>query len=57
MGLLGSNGPLKAVWVGGVQINGLVHLITEENLMDPSLTELSLALTVQITLQNLQCWL
>ena len=57
MGVLWSIDLVKAVWVGGVQINGLVHLITEENLMDPSLTELSLALTVQITLQNLQCWL
>ena len=37
MGVWGSNGPLKAVWVGGVQITGLVHLITEENENGPSL--------------------
>ena len=32
-----SNSPLKTVWVGGVQINGLVHKKTEENYIDPSL--------------------
>ena len=32
-----SNSPLKTVWVGGVQINGLVHKETEENYIDPSL--------------------
>ena len=26
-----SEGPLKAVWVGGLQINGLVHEETFEN--------------------------
>ena len=26
------------MWVGGVQINGLVHEITEENEMEPSLS-------------------
>ena len=33
-----SNGTLKAVWLGGVQINGLVHLVAEKNEMDPSLS-------------------
>ena len=32
-----SNGPLKAVWLGGVQINGLVHLVAEKNEMNPAL--------------------
>ena len=30
-------GSVKAVWLGGVQINGQVHLVTEENNMEPSL--------------------
>ena len=31
VGVRGSNGPLKAVWVGGVQVNELVHYVTDEN--------------------------
>ena len=30
----GSNGPLKAVWVGGVQVNGLVPSETDKYQMD-----------------------
>ena len=31
---------IKAVWTGGVQIDGLVHSVKEKNEMNPFLTEL-----------------
>jgi len=30
--------PLKALWVGGVQVNGLVHHVTDGNWTEPSLS-------------------
>ena len=44
-----SDGPLKAVWVGGVQINELVHTVTEENYMNPTLSSSLRFLSRQVT--------